>query len=88
MATLKMNPGYDSPKDFAPIIRTTTTAMVLPFKPDFAARDLPQSLDYTRAHKNLTGAMASAPRRFRWRNCSRAAGCRWSRRPIAAYRRP
>jgi len=59
MATLKKNPGYDSPKDFAPIIRTTTTAMVLPFKPDFAARDLPQSLDYTRAHKNLTGGYGS-----------------------------
>src|ERR1700749_1582528 len=37
VATLK-NPGYDPAKDFAPIIRTTTTAMVLLVKPDFPAR--------------------------------------------------
>jgi len=37
MTTLK-NPGYDAAKDFAPIIRTTTTAMVLLVKPDFPAK--------------------------------------------------
>ncbi|HEY2781491.1 MAG TPA: tripartite tricarboxylate transporter substrate binding protein [Steroidobacteraceae bacterium] len=58
VATLK-NPGYDPAKDFAPIIRTTTTAMVLLVKPDFPAKDLPQFLDYTRAHKSLTGGYGS-----------------------------
>jgi tripartite-type tricarboxylate transporter receptor subunit TctC len=58
VATLK-NPGYDPARDFAPIIRTTTTAMVLLVKPDFPARDLPQFMDYTRAHKSLTGGYGS-----------------------------
>ncbi len=58
VATLK-NPGYDPAKDFAPIIRTTTTAMVLLVKPDFPAKDLTQFLAYTRAHKNLTGGYGS-----------------------------
>src|SRR6202012_5795476 len=58
VATLK-SPGYDPAKDFAPIIRTTTTAMVLLVKPDFPARDLTQFLAYTRAHKNLTGGYGS-----------------------------
>jgi tripartite-type tricarboxylate transporter receptor subunit TctC len=53
------NPGYDPTKDFAPIIRTTTTAMVLLVKPDFPAKDLTQFLAYTRAHKNLTGGYGS-----------------------------
>lgn len=57
-ATLK-NPGYDPARDFAPIIRTTTTAMVLLVKPDFPAKDLAQFLDYTRSHKNLTGGYGS-----------------------------
>src|SRR5581483_12467466 len=51
VATLK-SPGYDPAKDFAPIIRTTTTAMVLLVKPDFPARDLTQFLAYSRAHTN------------------------------------
>src|ERR1700743_3658976 len=58
VATLK-NPGYDPAKDFAPIIRTTTTAMVLLVKPDFPAKDLPQFLQYARAQKNLTGGYGS-----------------------------
>ena len=58
VATLK-NPGYDPARDFAPIIRTTTTAMVLLVKPDFPAKDLPQFLAYARAHKNLTGGYGS-----------------------------
>src|ERR1700760_3161987 len=58
VATLK-SPGYDPAKDFAPIIRTTTTAMVLLVKPDFPAKDLPQFLAYARAHKNLTGGYGS-----------------------------
>src|ERR1700761_8696760 len=58
VATLK-NPGYNPAKDFAPIIRTTTTAMVLLVKPDFPAKDLPQFLAYTRAQKKLTGGFGS-----------------------------
>jgi tripartite-type tricarboxylate transporter receptor subunit TctC len=58
VATMK-NPGYDPARDFAPIIRTTTTAMVLLVKPDFPAKDLPQFLKYARAQKNLTGGYGS-----------------------------
>jgi tripartite-type tricarboxylate transporter receptor subunit TctC len=58
VATLKDLP-YDPVKDFSPIIRTTTTAMVLMVKPDFPARDLPQFLDYARAHPNLTAGYGS-----------------------------
>src|ERR1700751_3588567 len=58
VATLK-NPGYDPARDFAPIIRTTTTAMVLLVKPTFPAKDLPQFLEYTRTHKNMTGGYGS-----------------------------
>src|SRR6201988_3490425 len=39
VAMLKNLP-YDPAKDFAPIIRTVTTAMVLIVKPDFPAKDL------------------------------------------------
>ena len=48
VAMLKNLP-YDPVKDFAPVIRTITTAMVLLVKPDFPAKDLPQFLDYARA---------------------------------------
>src|SRR5882672_9232857 len=41
VAMLKNLP-YDPAKDFAPIIRTITTAMVLLVKPDFPARNLKQ----------------------------------------------
>src|SRR6202000_3582895 len=58
LATLK-SPGYDPVKDFAPIIRTTTTAMVLLVKPSFPAKDLPEFLEYTRSHKQLTGGYGS-----------------------------
>jgi len=58
VATLK-NPGYDPVKDFAPVIRTTTTAMVLLVKPSFPAKDLPEFLEYTRSHKNMTGGYGS-----------------------------
>src|ERR1700752_987898 len=58
VAMLK-NLAYDPAKDFAPIIRTTTTAMVLLVKPDFPAKDLPQFLKYARAQKNLTGGYGS-----------------------------
>jgi tripartite-type tricarboxylate transporter receptor subunit TctC len=51
--------AYDPAKDFAPIIRATTTAQVLLVKPDFPAKDLAQFLDYARAHKNLTGGYGS-----------------------------
>jgi tripartite-type tricarboxylate transporter receptor subunit TctC len=58
VAMLKNLP-YDPAKDFAPIIRTITTAMVLVVKPDFPARDLPQFLDYARSHPNMTGGYGS-----------------------------
>ena len=58
VATFKSLP-YDPVKSFAPVIRTTTTAMVLLVKPDFAAKDLPQFLDYAKAHPNLTAGYGS-----------------------------
>jgi tripartite-type tricarboxylate transporter receptor subunit TctC len=51
--------SYDPAKDFTPIIRTVTTAMVLVVRPDFPARDLPQFLDYARSHPNITGGYGS-----------------------------
>jgi tripartite-type tricarboxylate transporter receptor subunit TctC len=53
------NLSYDPVKDFAPIIRTTTTAMVLLVNPKFAPKDLPQFLDYARKHPNLTAGYGS-----------------------------
>src|ERR1700730_17215366 len=47
VAMLKNLP-YDPAKDFAPIIRTTTTAMVLVVKPDFPAKNLGEFMDYAR----------------------------------------
>jgi len=58
VAMLKNLP-YDPAKDFAPIIRTTTTAMVLLVKPDFPARTLAQFMEYARAHPNLTAGYGS-----------------------------
>ena len=58
VATFKNLP-YDPVKSFAPVIRTTTTAMVLLVKPDFVAKDLPQFLDYAKAHPNLTAGYGS-----------------------------
>jgi tripartite-type tricarboxylate transporter receptor subunit TctC len=58
VAMLKNLP-YDPAKDFAPIIRTTTTAMVLLVKPDFPAKTLAQFMDYARAHPNLTAGYGS-----------------------------
>jgi tripartite-type tricarboxylate transporter receptor subunit TctC len=57
VATLK-NLAYDPAKDFSPIIRTTTTAMVLLVKPDFPAKDVPGLLQYARTH-NLTAGYGS-----------------------------
>src|ERR1700676_5658978 len=53
VAMLKDLP-YDPGRDFAPIIRTVTTAMVLVVKPDFPARDLAQFMEYARAHPHMT----------------------------------
>jgi tripartite-type tricarboxylate transporter receptor subunit TctC len=50
---------YDPAKDFAPILRTTTTAMVMLVKPDFPARTLAQFMEYARAHPNLTAGYGS-----------------------------
>jgi tripartite-type tricarboxylate transporter receptor subunit TctC len=58
VAMLKSLP-YDPAKDFAPIIRTTTTAMVLVVKPDFPAKNLSQFMDYARAHPNMTAGYGS-----------------------------
>jgi tripartite-type tricarboxylate transporter receptor subunit TctC len=58
VAMLKNLP-YDPAKDFAPIIRTTTTAMVLLVKPDFPAQNLAQFMDYARSHPNMTAGYGS-----------------------------
>src|SRR3984885_4605074 len=58
VAMLK-NLAYDPAKDFAPIIRTTTTAMVLLVKPDFPPKDLAQFMEYARAHPNMTAGYGS-----------------------------
>jgi tripartite-type tricarboxylate transporter receptor subunit TctC len=58
VAMLKNLP-YDPAKDFAPIIRTVTTAMVLVVKPDFPAKDLPQFMAYAKSHPNMTGGYGS-----------------------------
>jgi tripartite-type tricarboxylate transporter receptor subunit TctC len=53
------NLPYDPAKDFAPIIRTTTTAMVLLVKPTFPAKNLAQFMEYARSHPNITGGYGS-----------------------------
>jgi tripartite-type tricarboxylate transporter receptor subunit TctC len=58
VAMLKNLP-YDPARDFAPVIRTTTTAMVLVVKPDFPAHDLAQFMEYARSHPNLTAGYGS-----------------------------
>jgi tripartite-type tricarboxylate transporter receptor subunit TctC len=58
VAMLKNLP-YDPARDFAPIIRTITTAMVLVVKPDFPAKDLAQFMDYARVHPNMTAGYGS-----------------------------
>src|SRR5258708_4535321 len=58
VAMLK-NLAYDPAKDFAPIIRTTTTAMVLVVKPDFPAKNLAQFMEYAHAHPNMTARYGS-----------------------------
>src|SRR6202795_1188449 len=58
VAMLK-NLAYDPAKDFAPIIRTTTTAMVLVVKPNFPAKNLGEFMDYARAHPNMTAGYGS-----------------------------
>ena len=58
VAMLKNLP-YDPAKDFAPVIRTITTAMVLLVKPDFPARDLAQFMAYAKTHPNMTAGYGS-----------------------------
>jgi tripartite-type tricarboxylate transporter receptor subunit TctC len=58
VAMLK-NLAYDPAKDFAPIIRTTTTAMVMLVKPDFPARDLDGFLAFARTRPPLTAGYGS-----------------------------
>jgi tripartite-type tricarboxylate transporter receptor subunit TctC len=58
VAMLKNLP-YDPAKDFAPIIRTTTTAMVLLVKPTFPAKNLAQFMEYARTHPNMTAGYGS-----------------------------
>ena len=58
VAMLKNLP-YDPAKDFAPIIRTVTTAMVLLVKPDFPAKALPQFMEYAKTHPNMTAGYGS-----------------------------
>ncbi len=58
VAMLKNLP-YDPARDFSPIIRTITTAMVLLVKPDFPAKDLPQFMEYAKTHQNMTAGYGS-----------------------------
>jgi tripartite-type tricarboxylate transporter receptor subunit TctC len=58
VAMLK-NLSYDPVKDFAPIIRTSTTAQVLLVKPDFPAQTLAEFMAYARAHPGLTAGFGS-----------------------------
>jgi tripartite-type tricarboxylate transporter receptor subunit TctC len=58
-AAMLKNLAYDPAKDFAPIIRTTTTAMVMLVKPDFPARDLDGFLAYARTGSRLTAGYGS-----------------------------
>src|SRR5712675_114328 len=58
VAMLKNLP-YDPARDFAPVIRTITTAMVLVVKPDFPAKDLPQFMEYAKSHPSMTGGYGS-----------------------------
>jgi tripartite-type tricarboxylate transporter receptor subunit TctC len=58
VAMLKNLP-YDPAKDFAPVIRTVTTAMVLVVKPDFPAKDLTQFMAYAHSHPNMTAGYGS-----------------------------
>jgi tripartite-type tricarboxylate transporter receptor subunit TctC len=58
VAMLKNLP-YDPAKDFAPILRTVTTAMVLLVKPDFPAKDLKQFMEYAKTHPNMTAGYGS-----------------------------
>jgi tripartite-type tricarboxylate transporter receptor subunit TctC len=58
VAMLK-NLAYDPVKDFAPVIRTITTAMVLLVKPDFPAKTLPEFMEYARAHPGMTAGYGS-----------------------------
>ena len=58
VAMLK-NLSYDPVKDFAPIIRTITTAMVLLVKPDFPARNLTEFMAYAKSRPNLTAGYGS-----------------------------
>jgi tripartite-type tricarboxylate transporter receptor subunit TctC len=53
------NLPYDPAHDFAPIIRTVTTAMVLVVKPDFPAKTLPQFMEYAKAHPDMTAGYGS-----------------------------
>jgi tripartite-type tricarboxylate transporter receptor subunit TctC len=53
------NLPYDPIKDFTPVIRTVTTAMVLLVKPDFPAKDLSQFMAYARTHPNMTAGYGS-----------------------------
>src|SRR5205085_3828237 len=58
VAMLKNLP-YDPARDFTPIIRTITTAMVLVVRPEFPPQDLAGFMDYARAHPNITGGYGS-----------------------------
>src|SRR6202000_2420017 len=57
--TMLKNLPYDPVKDFVPVIRTITTAMVLLVKPDFPAKDLAEFLNYTKTNPTLTAGYGS-----------------------------
>src|SRR5258708_1030348 len=57
-ATMKNLP-HDPAKDFSPVIRTVTTAMVLLVNPNFPAKDLAQFMAYAKTHPNMTAGYGS-----------------------------
>lgn len=57
--SMMKNLPYDPVKDFSPIIRTTTTAMVLLVRPNFPANNLAEFLAYGRAHPGLAAGFGS-----------------------------
>lgn len=58
VAMLKNLP-YDPAKDFAPITRAITTAMVMLVKPDFPAKNLTEFMAYAKAHPGMTAGYGS-----------------------------
>jgi tripartite-type tricarboxylate transporter receptor subunit TctC len=57
--TMLKNLPYDPAKDFAPITRAITTAMIMVVKPDFPAATLSEFMTYAKAHPGITAGYGS-----------------------------